>query len=51
MRTVKCGWGWMSFIKIALNEGFVLQGTCSDSVLLSVQEEAKPFGTTALDLD
>lgn len=41
----------MSFIKIALNEGFVLQRACSNSVLLSVQEKAKLFGTTALYLD
>lgn len=51
MRTVKCGWSWMSFIKIALNAGFMLQRTCSDSCLPSLQEEAKQFGTTVLHLD
>lgn len=51
MRTVKCGWSSMSFIKTALNAGFMLQRTCSHSFLLSVQEEAKPFGMTALYLD
>lgn len=51
MRTVKCGWSLMSFIKIALNAGFMLQRTCSHGFLLSVQEEAKPFGMTAVYLD
>lgn len=41
----------MALIKITLNAGSFLQRTCSDSLLLSLQEEAEPFGMTALYLD
>jgi len=51
MRIVDCGHSWMACIEIALNAGSFLQRTCSDSFLLSLQEEAKPFGMTALYLD
>lgn len=51
MRIVEYGHSWMAFIKTALNAGLFLQRTCSDSLLLSLQEEAEPFGMTALYLD
>lgn len=35
---------WVAFIKIALHASLFLQRTCSDSILLSLQEEANLFG-------
>lgn len=51
MRMVDYRHSWMIFIKIDLNAGLVLHGTCSDSLLLCLQEVAKPFGMTVLYLD
>lgn len=51
MRMVDYGHSWMSFIKSDLNAGLVLHRTCSDNLLLCLQEVAKPFGMTAFYLD